>query len=211
MKNINHLNPQLMTTFDLSTFSQTNVTFLSEQVQNKKLFKIGYYHFFKIPQLELDVLKDFLQILDFNKAYIVLPILTTPGTTGSDAILSLSKQILVTRDSNPIIISNFLMNQIEMACSNYGIENLENFLVVFKFRPLSLREEIVQEIPKIQYEIKEKYIKRNINMLNSKFFNGSILPLSMNLKLYKNKLNKFSSRKILLTIQINKKFIWYIF
>jgi len=41
------------------------------------------------PQLELSILKDFLQILDFNKAYIVLPILATEATTGSGPILSL--------------------------------------------------------------------------------------------------------------------------
>jgi hypothetical protein len=46
MKNITNLNPQLITTFDLSTFSKTNIIFLTEQVNNKKLFKIGYYHFF---------------------------------------------------------------------------------------------------------------------------------------------------------------------
>lgn len=193
MKNIKNLNTQLITTFDLTAFSQTNITFLSEQVQNKNLFQIGYYHFFKIPQLDLGLLKDFLEILDFKKAYIVLPILATAETKGDGPILSLSKQILVTRDSNPITISNFLLTQIELACMNYGIENLEKFTVVLKFRPISLKEEIVLQIPKIQYT-QEKYIpKKFINMLKFKFLNGTILPLSMNLKLYGNKLNKFLS------------------
>jgi len=196
MKNINNLtnNTQLTNTFDLTNFSKDNITFLSEQVNNKKLFKIGYYHFFKISQLDLGILKDFLQILDFNKAYIILPILATDDTKGDGPILSLSKQILLTRDSNPITISNFLFKQIELACMNYGIDNLSNFTVVFKFRPISLSEEIVIEIPKIQYNGQEKPIKKKvINMLKFKFFNGSILPLSMNLELYGNKLNKFLS------------------
>jgi hypothetical protein len=145
--------------FDLNTFSRENITFLKEQVENKKLFKIGYYHFFKIPNLELTVLKDFLQLLDFNKAYIVLPILATVETVGDGPILSLSKQILVTRNSNPITISNFLFKQIEIACMNYGIDNLGNYSVVFKFRPIALKEEIVQEIPKIQFEKNKKQKK----------------------------------------------------
>src|SRR5579859_1353401 len=135
MKNLN--NSQLITTFDISNFSNKNITFLSEQVGNKNLFKI--------PNLELGILKDFLQILDFNKAYIVLPILATSETTGSGPILSLSKQILVTRDSNPLMIRNFLLTQIEMACSNYGIADLGNYTVVFKFRPIALKEEIRSE------------------------------------------------------------------
>jgi hypothetical protein len=190
MKNI--LTNNQVTNFDLSTFSQTNVTFLSEQVANKKLFRIGYYHFFKIPQLEIGNLKDFFQLLDFNKAYVVLPLIAGEQTIGDGPILSLSKQILVTRDSNPVTICNFLNAQIELACMNYGIDSLDKFTVVFKFRPISLKEEIVQEIPKIQYNSQENKIpKRVLNILNFKFLNGSILPLSMNLNLFGNKLNKF--------------------
>jgi hypothetical protein len=207
MKNI--INNNQLTTFDLTSFSKTNVTFLSEQVENKKLFQIRYYHFFKIPNLELGALRDFLQILDFNKAYIVLPILATEATTGEGPILSLSKQILVTKDSDPVTISNFLFTQIEMACMNYGIDNLGNYTVVFKFRPIALREEIVQAIPKIKYEIQEKHIKKNINMLNFKFYNGSILPLTMNLKLYGNKLNKFLSAFYILKFDLDPNGIFF--
>ena len=208
MKNI--LNNNQQTTFDLNTFSQTNVTFLSEQVENKNLFKIGYYHFFKIPQLELEILKDFLQILDFNKAYVILPLLASAETSGEGPILSLSKQILVTRDSNPVTISNFLFNQIELACMNYGIENLGNYTVVLKFRPIALKEEIVQEIPKIQYIAQEKQIqKKIITKLTQRFFNGSILPLSMNLKLYGNKLNKFFSSYYILKFDLDPEGLFF--
>jgi hypothetical protein len=203
MKNLKNLNTQLITTFDLSTFSKTNVTFLTEQVNNKKLFKIGYYHFFKIPQLELGILKDFLQILDFNKAYVVLPILATPEARGDGPILSLSKQILVTRDSNPITISNFLLSQIELACMNYGIDSLDKFTVVLKFRPIALKEEIVLQIPKIEFKNQETHLKRQINMLKFKFFNGTVLPLTMNLKLFGNKLNKFLSSFYILKFDLD--------
>jgi hypothetical protein len=193
---------QLTTSFNLSSFSQTNITFLSEQVTNKKLFKIGYYHFFKIPNLELEGLKDFLQLLDFNKAYIILPLLATEKSSGNGPILSLSKQILVTRDSNPITIRNFLSNQIELACMEYGIE-LENYLVVFKFRPISLSEESVKAIPKIQYNIQEKHIRKNVILMNSKFYNGSIIPLSMNLELFGEKLNVVLSAYYILKFDLD--------
>src|SRR5580693_1963237 len=124
--------------FDLSIFSKDKITYLSDQISNKKLFRIGYYHFFKIPSLDLSLLKDFLQILDFNKAYIVLPIIATDEIEGGGPILSLSKQILITRDSNAITI-------------------------------------------------------RNISLMNSKFYNGSILPLTMNLEMYGTPLNKMLS------------------
>src|SRR5882757_1124112 len=209
MKNLNNItinnNTQLIGSFDTSNFSKDNITFLTEQVTNKKLFKIGYYHFFKIPQLELGILRDFFQLLDFNKAYIVLPILATQEFTGEGPILSLSRQILVTRDSNPITIINFLFKQIEVACMNYGINDLVNYTVVFKFRPITLNDEIVKEIPKIQYNGQEKSIKTKklISMLNYKFLNGSILPLSMNINLYGDRLNKFLSSYYILKFDLD--------
>jgi hypothetical protein len=181
--------------FDLNIFSKDKITFLSDQITNKKLYQIGYYHFFKFSELNLTILKDFLQILDYNKAYIVLPILATESikTEGGGPILSLSKQILVTRESVPETIIDFLNKQIETACMDYGLSDLGNYTVVFKFRPIGLKEEIVQAIPKIQYS-QEKYIpKKHLNFINFKLFNGSILPLSMNLNMYGNKLNKFLS------------------
>jgi len=42
---------------------------------------------------------------------------------------------------------------------NYGIDNSLNFNVVFKFRPISLKEEVVQPVSKIQYNNQEKIIK----------------------------------------------------
>lgn len=74
MKN-NNINIQNL--FDLNIFSKDKITFLSDQITYKKLYQIGYYHFFKFSELNLTILKDFIQILDYNKAYIVLPILAT--------------------------------------------------------------------------------------------------------------------------------------
>jgi hypothetical protein len=196
-------------TFDISTFSQKDITFLSEQVKNKKLFKIGYYHFFKIANLELNILKDFIQILDLNKAYIVLPILASDKTTGEGPILSLSKQILVSRDSNSMTIRNFLLKQVDIACMNYGISDLGDYTVVFKFRPISLSTEIVPQIGKIQYDQEIPVQRKIINMLNYKFFNGSILPLSMNLKLYGNKANKFLSSFYILKFDLDPTCIFF--
>jgi len=150
-----------------------------------------------------------LQILDFNKAYIVLPILATEETTGEGPILSLSKQILVTRDSDPTTISNFLFNQIEIACMNYGIDNLGNYTVVLKFRPIVFKDEVIKSIPKINFNIKEKHIKRNVSLMNSKFYNGSILPLSMNLDVYGDKLNKFLSAYYILKFDLDPNGIFF--
>ena len=147
--------------------------------------------------------------MDFNKAYIVLPILATEETTGDGPILSLSKQILVTRDSNPITISNYLFKQIEAACMEYGIDNLGNYTVVFKFRPIALKEEIVKAIPKIDFEIRETHIKRNVSLIKSKFYNGSIIPLSMNLELYGEKLNKLLSIYYILKYDLNPNGIFF--
>jgi DNA polymerase type B, organellar and viral len=187
--------------FDLSTFSQNNITFLSDLVENKKLFKIGNYLFFKIPNMELDILKEFLSILDLNKAYVVLPILTTQNN--SAPILSLSRQILVTRDSNPITVSNFILNQIAIAILDYGLNEKENFIVVFKFKPISLKDETIKQISKIDYTQNNKSIKKEIKLLNNKYYNGSIIPLSMNLSFYGRKIEKWARLYYILKFNLN--------
>jgi hypothetical protein len=42
----------------------------------------------------------------------------------------------------------------------YGIEDLGNFTIVFKFRPIALKEEIVEKILKIQYDAQETIMKK---------------------------------------------------
>jgi hypothetical protein len=109
----------------------------------------------------------------------------------NNQFVSLSKQILVTRDSDPNIIRNFLFNQLEIASSNYGL-TLDSNTIVFKFRPITLKEEIVQEISKIQYHIKESTNQKKIvTLMNSILYNGTVIPLSMNLDLYGEQSNKF--------------------
>ena len=45
----------------------------------------------------------------------------------------------------------------------YGIEDLVNFTVVFKFRAITLNEKQISQIPQIELESKERHIKRNIS------------------------------------------------
>jgi hypothetical protein len=204
-----HTSPQLSSSFDLTTFSKNNVTFLSDQIKNKKLFTIGNYNYFKFITLEINEIKNFLEQLESNKAYIVLPILVVSGLESNTPILSLTNQILVTKDSDPNIILNFILKQIELSCANYGIENIENSIIIFKFRAISLKNVIIQKIPKIRYDIKEKLYIKNISLMKSKYYNGSILPLSMNLNLYGNQLNKLLSSLYILRFNLNPNGIFY--
>jgi hypothetical protein len=169
------------------------------------MFQIGHYHYFKIPNLNLEGLKDFLQILDYGKAYIVLLILSMGTQSSNNPFVSLSKQILVTRDSNPNIISNFLFNQLEIASANYGII-LDSYTIVFKFRPIALKEEIVQAISKIQYHTKESTNQKKIvTLMNSILYNGTIIPLSMNLDLYGEQSSKFIAAYYILKFKLDPK------
>lgn len=101
----------------ITSFSKSNITFLSEQITNKNLYKIGYYHFYKIQDLNLNSIIKFLLLLDANKAYIILPLLTVEDNISSP-ILSLSRQILVTKESDPLIILNFILKQIISLLTN---------------------------------------------------------------------------------------------
>ena len=92
-KRLFHSSSQLYSSFDLTTFTKNNVTFLSDQNINKKLVTIEKYNYFKIPKLDVNVLNDFLQQLELNKAYIILPILAVEGLESNTPILSLTNKI----------------------------------------------------------------------------------------------------------------------
>ena len=122
--------------FNISLLTKDNITYFSDLIKNKRLFRIGNYHFFKITNMKIELLREFLEMLDNNKAYIVLPVLVNDN----GQIISLSHQILVSKNSNSNVINNFIFSKLEEAVLSYGWDELTEYTVVFKFRAISFKE-----------------------------------------------------------------------
>ena len=211
------------TNFNIPNFTTNTVTFLSEILNgNKKFFKIGYYHYFRLDDIndlinganagkvDRTKIRDFIEILDPDKGYIVLPLIVSNSQLNeSSPVISLSKQILVSRESNHKLLLSFFIEQINKTLDNYGIEELEGELVL-KYRPISLNPNQVSKIKNISLQNKNVILKgKNIDKLNNPLHNGSIIPLTMDLSKYGNPLSKLYSLYFIAKFNLNLEGLLY--
>lgn len=89
----------------------------------------------------------FLDTLKVDKVYVVcFEYISSWNLHDEDSpVITLSKPILITRNSNPRIISNFIKSQIDLACLSYNIEQIENMYdktetagVLIKYREINI-------------------------------------------------------------------------
>lgn len=134
--NININNVLHSNLLNTSALSKDNLTFLPDILS-------GSTKSFRIQRLDnlinISLILEFLHELEPDNGYILQPFLDSLSSdTKNSPILSISTQFLISRESNPLIIRDFLTNQIQIAIENYGIEKSEGDLIL-KFRPLILR------------------------------------------------------------------------
>jgi hypothetical protein len=70
----------------------------------------GKYKYFSTYSYDVQHLVDFLQLLDEDTIYIVIPFISKEGRL-NDPFLILSRQILVTKSSSIDVIRTYLFNQ----------------------------------------------------------------------------------------------------
>jgi hypothetical protein len=74
--------------------------------------------------LDSKEIKEFLINLDYNKVYVVTfdLVFSCIAYDSGSPFLILSKPILVTNQSNPELISNFIKKRIDYACDIYMLD-----------------------------------------------------------------------------------------
>ena len=187
---------------NLNNLTTNAITYLSEVISgNKRLYTIGSYHFFPLYSAtkakvsnDLEQIKIFLGLLDYDKGYIVLPLITSKNRTNKiSPTIFLSKQIIISKDSNPKVIRNFLIEQIKTIEDDYNISNLTGELVL-KFRPITLNKTQVNRVSRLpivqRFNPNTEYFSTKIK---NPLQNGTIIPLTMDLSLYGRLVNKTMS------------------
>nr|YP_009498238.1 hypothetical protein [Lactifluus piperatus]AWX53024.1 hypothetical protein [Lactifluus piperatus] len=84
-------------------------------------------------ELEHSNVRGFLNQLDRNKFYTIIPLLSVNNKMDEPYII-LSKQILITRYSNSINLFSYFANKINDTIKLYNIEELDNFHIIFKYK-----------------------------------------------------------------------------
>lgn len=100
--------------------------------------KRGKFSYFYIPCFELKYFISFTSKLDNNSLFTVIPLISPFGKDG-DPHLILSKQILMTSYSSPVLIDEFLNNQLDKAILDFDLDlNNKFFYIILKFKKIEI-------------------------------------------------------------------------
>jgi hypothetical protein len=127
-KNILELNQKI---FDL--ISTKEITFLKDVDTKINIIKNGPFLHFKIYNCDLDTIKNFIFNLDYNKIYTLIPLISINAKI-EDPLLILSRQILISRNSDPVLLYDFIYERLLFAQDQFEINKLESFYTVFKYK-----------------------------------------------------------------------------
>lgn len=113
------------------------ISFLMDIDKHINIDKIGKYSYHKIDNGEIDRIKDFILSLDNNEIYILMPFISINCKIG-DPYLTLSKQFLVTNQSNYVLIHDFLSKNLNIAIEDFNMNLLDNYFLIFKYKKVKL-------------------------------------------------------------------------
>lgn len=116
---------------------ENKITLLKDVSKNIIIYKKGEYKYFQIPLIQFEGITNFLLNLDNDKIFILIPFIS-PYCNLNDPILVLSKQLLITKNSKPRIVLDFLTDQLDKAITDFGLSDLNKYYLVFKYKPITL-------------------------------------------------------------------------
>jgi hypothetical protein len=87
--------------------------------------------------LQKDDIRNFIINLESNKIYTLIPFVSIDCRV-NDPFLTLSPQILITKNSDPLLLFNYLDDKINFAIDQFNIDRLENFYTVLKYKSVEI-------------------------------------------------------------------------
>ena len=121
--------------FELITVEK--ITFLKNLDKHIKINKFGEFKYLKIFRFDSDRIKNFLEILDKNSIYTLIPMISI-HCRREDPHTILSQQILITRRSNYLVLDSYLWDQYTLFREQFGIEKLQYYNLIFKFKKIEI-------------------------------------------------------------------------
>jgi hypothetical protein len=121
--------------FDL--ISVKEISFINEidyRIDIIKNGKFKHYRFFCIDEYHI---KNFLNNLDDNKVYSLIPFISINQRIDQPYMV-LSQTILVTKQSNHLLIYNYLHNKIDDFVNLFNIDSLNAYYTIFKYKSVEI-------------------------------------------------------------------------
>lgn len=131
-QNILELNQKI---FDL--ISTKNITFLKDVDTKINIIKNGQFKHFKIFNCDLDQVKNFIYNLDSNKIFTLIPFISINAKI-DDPLIILSRQILISKNSDPILLYEHIYDRLLLTQEQFEINKLESFYTIFKYKYIEI-------------------------------------------------------------------------
>jgi hypothetical protein len=122
--------------FDI--ISTKEVTYLKDLDKRININKYGKFYYYKIYDLNNSQIWNFLNELDENKVYTLIPS-NSANNRSDEPYIIISPQILITNNSNSLLLSNYINNKIIDTINLYHINNLENITLIFKYKSIKIK------------------------------------------------------------------------
>lgn len=122
----------------LKRISNSNITLLKDVNKQIQINKNGKFKYYYLPFFDFNKIIEFIDNLENNYLYTIIPLIFLYGRD-EDPHIILSKQILISSFSNPRIINDYLIKQLEKIVDDFGI-NLENkfYYLIFKYKKIEI-------------------------------------------------------------------------
>jgi len=112
--------------------STSDISFLIDFNKTIDIDKSNKYKYFKLFYIDLDGITNFIDNLKNNEICLIQPLISV-NCRYNDPYLTLSRQFLVSNNSNPKLIKDYLMGQLEIAKIDFGFDE-SNLFLIFKYK-----------------------------------------------------------------------------
>jgi len=118
--------------------STEEITYLKDIDKRIKINKYGKFNYYKIYEFNHKKIWNFIYELEENKVYTLIPFISKNDRPDEPTIM-LSQQILITYNSNPILLTKYINNKINETFDLYNIEMIEDIKIIFKFKSIEIK------------------------------------------------------------------------
>jgi len=120
--------------FDI--ISTKEITYLKDLDKIIKLNKYGRFNYWRIYEITNSKIWAFLNELEDNRVYTLIPYISA-NDRPDEPFIVLSQQILITSNSNSLLLCDYINNKIYNTKNLYNITELEGVLI-FKFKQVKI-------------------------------------------------------------------------
>lgn len=120
--------------------STNDISFLIDFDKTIDIDKSGKAYYARMFRIELELITKFIDELNVNEIYLVNPMISI-SCRYNEPYLTFSRQFLISNQSNPILITNFLINQFCIAKEDFDFQT-NNYFIIFKYKIVKLDKRI---------------------------------------------------------------------